>query len=73
MVMDLNFMATPSYDVGSQSGRFWSDHQQQHQHYSGPMLNDSYEEFSDKLSREALRSAFWEKDKGRRASTADDL
>ena len=75
MVMDSNYMATPGYDVGSQSGRLWSDQQQQqhHQHYSGPMLNGAYEEFSGKLSLEALRSAFWEKDKGRKAATDDDL
>ncbi|KAJ9692101.1 hypothetical protein PVL29_011271 [Vitis rotundifolia] len=70
MVMDSNYMATPGYDVGSQSGRIWSD---QHQHYSGPILNEAYEEFSGKLSLEALRSAFWEKDKGRRTSSEDNL
>lgn len=70
MVMDSNYMATPGYDVGSQSGRIWSD---QHQHYSGPILNEAYEEFSGKLSLEALRSAFWEKDKGRRTSSEDKL
>lgn len=70
MVMDSNYMATPGYDVGSQSGRIWSD---QHQHFSGPTLNEAYEEFSGKLSLEALRSAFWEKDKGRRTSSEDKL
>ncbi|XP_034695837.1 inactive protein kinase SELMODRAFT_444075 [Vitis riparia] len=70
MVMDSNYMATPGYDVGSQSGRIWSD---QHQHFSGPILNEAYEEFSGKLSLEALRSAFWEKDKGRRTSSEGKL
>lgn len=75
--MDSNYMATPGYDVGSQSGRICSErqqqHQQQHQHYSGPILNEAYEEFSGKLSLEALRSAFWDKDKGGRTKSEDDL
>lgn len=69
MVMDSNFMSTQGYDVGSQSGRTWSD--QQHQQYSGSLAAESLEEFSGKLSLENLRPAFWERVKAR--ASCEDL
>lgn len=73
MVMDPNYMSTPGYDVGNRSGRIWSEQQQQHQHYSGPLLNESLEGLNGKLSLESLRQAFWERDKARRTSCEDNL
>ncbi|XP_010267001.1 PREDICTED: inactive protein kinase SELMODRAFT_444075-like [Nelumbo nucifera] len=71
MVMDSNYMSTPGYDVGSRSGRIWTEQQQLHQSYSGPMSND-VSEVSGKFSYDALRSAYWERDKTR-TSCEDDL
>ncbi|KAI4355526.1 hypothetical protein L6164_004289 [Bauhinia variegata] len=71
MVMDTNFVSTPGYDVGSRSGRIWAEQQPQRQHsYSGPLLEDSLEAFSGKLSLEKYRPAYWERerDKARRTS-----
>ncbi|KAF3964610.1 hypothetical protein CMV_011126 [Castanea mollissima] len=73
MVMDANYMSTPGYDVGSRSSRIWAEQQQQQQHYSGPLLNEAIEGFSGKLSLENSRQSYWERDKARRTSCADDL
>ncbi|KAM7254459.1 hypothetical protein ACFE04_003839 [Oxalis oulophora] len=51
MLMDLNYMSTPGYDVGNRSGRIWPGQQQQH---SGSLLSES------------PRSAFVERDRARR-------
>lgn len=74
MIMDSTYMSTPGSDVGSRSGRIWPGQQQQQQHkqYSGPM-NEAFEGFNGKLSLDTVRPAFWERDKGRRASCDDDL
>ncbi|KAA8540300.1 hypothetical protein F0562_024137 [Nyssa sinensis] len=71
MIIDSNHTSTRGCDVGSQSGRIWSE-QQQHQHYSGPLLNDSLKGFSGKLSLET-RPPLWERDKARRTMCEDDL
>ncbi|KAM7483829.1 hypothetical protein LguiB_008412 [Lonicera macranthoides] len=75
MIMDSTYMSTPGSDVGSRSGRIWpgqQQQQQQHKQCSGPM-NEAFEGFSGKLSLDAVRPAFWERDKGRRASCDDDV
>ncbi|XP_043704377.1 inactive protein kinase SELMODRAFT_444075 [Telopea speciosissima] len=73
MFMDSNYMSTPGFDAGSRSGRIWSEHQQQqHQPYSGPLLNEASEGLGAKLSYEALRAAAWERDKVRRRASCDD-
>ncbi|KAI3455541.1 hypothetical protein Pfo_012204 [Paulownia fortunei] len=48
--MDSGQLSTPGFDVGSRSGRIWSDHQLQREHHSGPMVNESSGRFSSKLS-----------------------
>ncbi|ERN15269.1 inactive protein kinase SELMODRAFT_444075 [Amborella trichopoda] len=63
VIMDSNYASTPSYEtasVGSRSGRMWNEQPQ----YSGPILND-------KLSDEALRAAYWEREKTKRVSCED--
>ncbi|KAF7843467.1 inactive protein kinase [Senna tora] len=72
MVMDTNYLSTPSYDGGSQSGRIWGEHQQRQHHYSGPLSDDSLEAFSGKLSLEKYRSSssYW--DKARRTAFEED-
>ena len=67
MIMDVNYPSTPGYDAGNRSGRIWADQQQQQQqqHYSGPLLNEAIEGFSGKLSLEATRPVFRERDKSR--------
>ncbi|OVA11353.1 Protein kinase domain [Macleaya cordata] len=75
MLMDSNYMSTPGYDAGSRSGRLWPEQhqQQQQQHYSGPLLNEAAESLGGKFSYEALRTAYWEREKARRGSCDDDL
>ncbi|XP_031286126.1 inactive protein kinase SELMODRAFT_444075 [Pistacia vera] len=74
MVMDANYMSTPGFDVGSRSGRIWTDQQQQQQlPYSGPLLNEALESFSGKLSLDSLKPSFWEREKTRRTSCGVDL
>ncbi|GLU22371.1 hypothetical protein SLE2022_384520 [Rubroshorea leprosula] len=75
MIVDTNYTSTPGFDVGSCSNRMWASQQQQQQqqHYSGPLLNEAMEGFSGKLSLDTLRSVFWERDKARRSSCANDL
>ncbi|KAL5579513.1 hypothetical protein UlMin_011955 [Ulmus minor] len=70
MMMDANYMSMNGYDVGSQSGRIWSDQQQQQQHQQ---MDEAFEGFSGKLSLESLKPGFWERAKGRRTSCEDDL
>ncbi|RYQ83584.1 hypothetical protein Ahy_B10g102325 [Arachis hypogaea] len=50
MVMDTSYISTPSYDVGNRSGRLWSEPLQRQHHYRGPLLEESLESFSGKLS-----------------------
>lgn len=66
MFLDSNYISTPGFEGGSRSGRLWPE-QQQHQQYDVP------EELSGKLSYEALRAAYWDREKGRRASPNDDM
>ncbi|KAJ0007453.1 hypothetical protein Pint_28848 [Pistacia integerrima] len=74
MVMDANYMSTPGFDVGSRSGRIWTDQQQQQQlPYSGPLLNEALESFNGKLSLDSLKPSFWEREKTRRTSCGVDL
>ncbi|XP_021293751.1 inactive protein kinase SELMODRAFT_444075-like [Herrania umbratica] len=63
MLMDTNY-TSPGYDVGNRSGRIWVE---QKQHYSGPLVNEALEGFSEKLSLEGLRPGT------RRKSCEDDL
>ncbi|XP_052183563.1 inactive protein kinase SELMODRAFT_444075-like [Diospyros lotus] len=73
MIMDSTQLSTPKYDVGSRSARIWQEQQQQqHQHYSGPILGEALEGFSGKLSLESPRLPYWERDKARRPSCGDD-
>ncbi|KAG8380075.1 hypothetical protein BUALT_Bualt07G0155900 [Buddleja alternifolia] len=48
--MDSSQISTPGFDVGSRSGRIWSDHNLQHEHHSGPMVNELPARLSSKLS-----------------------
>ncbi|XP_044483994.1 inactive protein kinase SELMODRAFT_444075-like [Mangifera indica] len=72
MVMDANYMSTPGFDVGSRSGRIWTELQQQLP-YSGPLLTEAVESFNGKLSLDTLKPSFWEREKARRASCGGDL
>ncbi|XLT07966.1 hypothetical protein HN51_053759, partial [Arachis hypogaea] len=60
MVMDTSYISTPSYDVGNRSGRLWSEPLQRQHHYSGPLLEESLESFSGKLSLDKYRPAYWD-------------
>ncbi|XP_057733378.1 inactive protein kinase SELMODRAFT_444075-like [Arachis stenosperma] len=74
MVMDTSYISTPSYDVGNRSGRLWSEPLQRQHHYSGPLLEESLESFSGKLSLDKYRPAYWDRDnKARRTSCEDDI
>ncbi|XP_044478791.1 inactive protein kinase SELMODRAFT_444075-like [Mangifera indica] len=73
MVMDANYMSTTGFDVGSCSGRIWTDRQQQQLPYSGPLLNEALESFNGKLSLDSLKPSFWEREKARRTSYGGDL
>ena len=55
--MDSSQMSAPGYDVGSRSGRIWAP-QFQHQQYSGPIMKETLEGVSGKLSLEERRPAF---------------
>lgn len=57
IIMDPSQMSVPGYDIGSRSGRIWAP-QFQHQQYSGPILKETLEGLSGKLSLEERRSAF---------------
>ncbi|OIW04935.1 hypothetical protein TanjilG_15680 [Lupinus angustifolius] len=62
IIMDTGYISTPSYDVGNRSGRIWLEpHQRQHQH-SGPMLEESMESFSGKLSLDKYRPTYWDRE-----------
>ncbi|RYQ83590.1 hypothetical protein Ahy_B10g102334 [Arachis hypogaea] len=50
MVMDTSYISTPSYDVRNRSGRLWLEPLQRQHHYKGPLLEESLESFSGKLS-----------------------
>ncbi|CAL5439530.1 unnamed protein product [Camellia sinensis] len=65
MIMDSNQISTPGYEVGNRSGRIWQEQQQQHQCYSGPILNEALEGFSSKLSLETPRPPLRDRDKAR--------
>ena len=71
--MDTNYISTPGYDVGNRSGRIWAEQQHRQHHYSGPLLEDSLEAFSGKLSLDKYRPGYWERDKARRTSCKDDM
>ncbi|GKV52933.1 hypothetical protein SLEP1_g59483 [Rubroshorea leprosula] len=73
MLVDTNYMSTSGYEIGSRSSRVWASQAQQQEHYSGPLLNETMEEFSGKLSLNTLRTVFWERDKARRTSCEDDF
>lgn len=74
MVMDSNYISTPGYDAGNRSGRLWSEPLQRQQHYSGPLLEESLESFSGKLSLDKYKPSYWgDRDKARRASCEDDI
>lgn len=72
LVMDINCVSTPGYDVGSRSGRIWAE-KQQHQQCVVPLVDEALGDFGGKLNLENLRSTFWERDKARRTSCEDDL
>ncbi|KAG5137103.1 hypothetical protein JHK82_021834 [Glycine max] len=74
MVMDSNYISTPGYDAGNRSGRLWSEPLQRQHHYSGPLLEESLESFSGKLSLDKYKPSYWgDRDKARRASCVDDI
>ncbi|KAK3002858.1 hypothetical protein RJ639_018124 [Escallonia herrerae] len=72
-MMESSQLSTPGYDVGNRSGRIWSDQQPQHQHCSDPISSEAPEGFSEKMSLDTVRPAFWERDRLRRKSSEDDL
>ncbi|KAJ1420294.1 Inactive protein kinase [Sesbania bispinosa] len=63
------------YDVGNRSGRIWSEPLQRQHHYSGPLLEESLESFSGKLSLDKYKPSYWDRDrdKARRDSCDDDI
>ncbi|KAG9456545.1 hypothetical protein H6P81_001053 [Aristolochia fimbriata] len=67
LVVDSNYASTPVYEPGSRSRRMWPEQQQ----HSGPITTDA-EGFSGKLSYEALRAAYWGKEKARQESCNRD-
>ncbi|KAM7255585.1 hypothetical protein ACFE04_008483 [Oxalis oulophora] len=70
ILSDSNYMSTPGYDVGNRSGRIC---QGLRHNQSGPLLNEAFDGFSAKLSLDySPRLAFWERDRARRTSCADD-
>ncbi|PIA43059.1 hypothetical protein AQUCO_02000482v1 [Aquilegia coerulea] len=60
MIFDSNYVSTPGHDSGSRSGRSWAE--QHHQHFSGPIMNEASEGLSGKLSHEAIKAAYWERE-----------
>ncbi|KAF6164738.1 hypothetical protein GIB67_040990 [Kingdonia uniflora] len=72
MVIDSNYSSTPGYDTGSRSGRIWAEQQRHHLHHSGPILSEESAGLSGKLSYEALRAAYWGREKARRGSLSDE-
>ncbi|KAK1289537.1 hypothetical protein QJS10_CPB18g00927 [Acorus calamus] len=67
MVMESNYASTPVYDSGNRSRRMWAEQQS----YSGIYMGDDASEGvagTKKISYEALRTAYWEREKARRAS-----
>lgn len=76
MFLDSNFISTPGYDTGSRSGRLWPDQQHHHQHlqqhqYSGSIMSEVSEGYSGKLSYEALKAAYWDREKAKQTSCND--
>ncbi|CAL1360741.1 unnamed protein product [Linum trigynum] len=69
MVMDMNYMSTPGYDVGNRSGRMYEEQQQQH--YSGLIGNEALEGFNAKVSLDTVRPSFQEREKARRVQYGD--
>ncbi|XP_054785402.1 inactive protein kinase SELMODRAFT_444075-like [Prosopis cineraria] len=68
MVMETNYISHSGCDVGNRSGRIRAGQY----HYSGPLLEESLESFSGKLSLEKYRSSsHWRRDKVRRTARED--
>ncbi|KAL3840823.1 hypothetical protein ACJIZ3_025414 [Penstemon smallii] len=60
--MDSSHMFSPGFDVGSRSGRMWSD--QQNERHSGPIVKEPSCRFSSNISLNS-RTNFGEREKGR--------
>ncbi|KAE9584676.1 hypothetical protein Lal_00021109 [Lupinus albus] len=73
MIMDTSYISTPGYDAGNRSGRMWSEPLQRQHWDSGPLVEESLESFSGKLSLDKYRPTYWDRDKGRRTSCEDDI
>ncbi|PIA43060.1 hypothetical protein AQUCO_02000482v1 [Aquilegia coerulea] len=71
MIFDSNYVSTPGHDSGSRSGRSWAE--QHHQHFSGPIMNEASEGLSGKLSHEAIKAAYWEREQARRTPSNGHL
>lgn len=72
--MDSSHVSTPGHDAHNRSGRMYPNHQQQYEHFSPTSLNGALDGFSGKLSVDTTaRPAFWERDRGRRASCENEL
>lgn len=69
MHIDGDYMSIAGIDVGSHSGRI-RDEQQYH---SGPLLDETGQAFSRKLSLHALNTSLRERDRARRRSYGDGL
>lgn len=69
--MDSGHLSTPRFDVDSQSGRIWSEHQLKHEQLSSPIGNETAGRFSSKLAYNP-RPSFREREKAR-ASYEDHL
>ncbi|KAL6006019.1 hypothetical protein ACLOJK_040064 [Asimina triloba] len=70
LVVESNYISTPSYEPGSRSGRIWLE--QQHLQHN-VVMKEALEGLVGKLSYEALRAAYWEREKARRTSSDDDM
>lgn len=71
--MDSSHMSTPGHDTNNRSGRMYSSHHQQYEHFSRASLKEALEGFSGKLSIDTTVSPVRERNRGRRASWENEL
>ncbi|KAK1360252.1 Proline-rich receptor-like protein kinase PERK13 [Heracleum sosnowskyi] len=72
-IVDSSHISTPGHDANNRSGRMYSSHHQQYEHFSPVSLKEALKGFSGKLSIDSSMSPAWERDRGRRASCENEL
>ncbi|KAK1360263.1 Protein kinase domain-containing protein [Heracleum sosnowskyi] len=72
-IVDSSHISTPGHDANNRSGRMYSSHHQQYEHFSPVSLKEALKGFSRKLSIDSSMSPAWERDRGRRASCENEL